>query len=97
MLVGRRAERTRVNELVDGLPNGSSSALVLVGEPGVGKTPLLEYARERAEFDARAETLRSGAPPFTCGNGHAATTGKDGRYRHFSSSGGSPPMRTGAS
>jgi DNA-binding CsgD family transcriptional regulator len=48
MLVGRRAERTRLDQLVEGLSDGDSAALVLVGEPGVGKTVLLDYARQRA-------------------------------------------------
>jgi DNA-binding CsgD family transcriptional regulator len=48
MLVGRRAERARLDRLVEGLPAGRSAALVLLGEPGVGKTMLLGHARAKA-------------------------------------------------
>jgi DNA-binding CsgD family transcriptional regulator len=48
MLVGRRAERARLDELIQELPKGGSGALVLTGEPGAGKTALLEHARKRA-------------------------------------------------
>jgi DNA-binding CsgD family transcriptional regulator len=48
MLVGRRAERTRLNEVLEGLPRGRSAALVVLGEPGVGKTALLDSARAAA-------------------------------------------------
>jgi DNA-binding CsgD family transcriptional regulator len=49
MLVGRTAERTRLEALVDGLRKGRSSALALVGEPGVGKTALLDDVRTRVD------------------------------------------------
>lgn len=47
-LRGRRSECKTLDELLDGLRAGESRALVMSGEPGVGKTALLEYARERA-------------------------------------------------
>ncbi len=48
MLVGRDAERARVGALLDDARASRSGALVLRGEAGVGKTALLEDARERA-------------------------------------------------
>ena len=43
-LVDRHAERKVLDELVLALSGGQSRALVLRGEPGIGKTALLEYA-----------------------------------------------------
>ncbi|MEU4550139.1 ATP-binding protein [Nonomuraea dietziae] len=42
MLHGRQAERTLVVKLLAGARAGVSGALVLRGEPGIGKTALLE-------------------------------------------------------
>src|SRR5437870_4473872 len=47
-LVGRRAECERLNRLLDGVRAGQSRVLVLRGEPGVGKTALMEYLVEQA-------------------------------------------------
>jgi hypothetical protein len=47
-LRGRRAECAALEWLVGGVRAGRSGALVLRGEPGVGKTALLEYASDRA-------------------------------------------------
>jgi DNA-binding CsgD family transcriptional regulator len=44
MLRGRRDECVVLDRLLDGARAGRSSALVLEGEPGVGKTALLDYA-----------------------------------------------------
>ena len=48
MLVGRREQRARIDLLLDQATAGHGGALALRGEPGIGKTALLEYARERA-------------------------------------------------
>src|SRR5262249_25997416 len=48
VLPGRAAECLRLDALLAAARNGSSSALVLRGEPGIGKTALLGYAREQA-------------------------------------------------
>ena len=48
MLYGREVERARVGALVDAARASRSGALIFRGEPGVGKTALLEDARERA-------------------------------------------------
>src|SRR5262249_19204616 len=42
-LIGRDAERGLLHRLVDDVGAGQSRALVVHGEPGVGKTALLEY------------------------------------------------------
>ena len=47
-LVGRDVEAARVDAIIEGLPAGGA-ALVVSGEPGVGKSALLHYARARAD------------------------------------------------
>jgi DNA-binding CsgD family transcriptional regulator len=47
-LTGRRRECDVLDQLIDAVRAGKSRALVVVGEPGVGKTALLEYAAGRA-------------------------------------------------
>lgn len=49
MLHGRAPETTAIDELLAAAFDGRSGALVLRGEPGIGKTALLEYASARAE------------------------------------------------
>jgi DNA-binding CsgD family transcriptional regulator len=48
LLLGRSAECTRLEQLVAAAREGRSQVLVLRGEPGVGKTALLEYLRDFA-------------------------------------------------
>jgi DNA-binding CsgD family transcriptional regulator len=48
MLYGRDPERARVAELLDGARSSRSAVLVISGEPGVGKSALLEDARDQA-------------------------------------------------
>jgi DNA-binding CsgD family transcriptional regulator len=48
VLVGREAERARVEALLEAGRRGRTGTLVVVGEPGIGKTALLSDARERA-------------------------------------------------
>jgi len=48
LLAGRRSERDVLDRLIDAVGAGESRALVLDGEPGVGKTALLEYVVEQA-------------------------------------------------
>jgi hypothetical protein len=45
-LTGRDTERRVLDRLVEAVRAGESQALVVHGEPGVGKTALLEYLRE---------------------------------------------------
>src|SRR6266700_2292400 len=47
-LAGRRSEREVLDHLIEAVGAGESRALVLRGEPGVGKTALLEYLVEQA-------------------------------------------------
>ena len=48
MLYGRDQERARIGALLEGARASRSGVLVLRGEPGIGKTALLEDARDRA-------------------------------------------------
>ena len=47
-LTDRRSERDALDRLVDAVRGGQSRALVVRGEPGVGKTVLLDYLAGRA-------------------------------------------------
>lgn len=46
-MLGRRAERTRLDEILDLIRNGHSAALVLEGGAGLGKTTLLNHLVEQ--------------------------------------------------
>jgi len=48
VLLGRRAECARLDGLIDYAQAENSAVLVIRGEPGVGKSALLQYASERA-------------------------------------------------
>jgi DNA-binding CsgD family transcriptional regulator len=48
LLVGRDRERARIDALLEGARAGESGALIVRGEPGIGKTALLDYAAARA-------------------------------------------------
>lgn len=47
-ILGRRRERERIDQLLSSVREGRGGALALTGEPGIGKTVLLQYAQERA-------------------------------------------------
>ena len=47
-LTGRRSERDVLDQLADAVRAGESRALVVVGEPGTGKTALLDYLAAQA-------------------------------------------------
>jgi class 3 adenylate cyclase/DNA-binding CsgD family transcriptional regulator/lipopolysaccharide biosynthesis regulator YciM len=47
-LVGREAEHRRIDQLLQQAVAGSSGVLVLRGDPGIGKTTLLDYAASHA-------------------------------------------------
>jgi hypothetical protein len=46
-LIGREAESRVIDKLIDGLGHGSGAALIVRGEAGIGKSALLERARQR--------------------------------------------------
>ncbi|MEU7901247.1 LuxR family transcriptional regulator [Actinoplanes sp. NPDC049118] len=48
MMLGRTAERALIDALLTGARAGRSDALVITGEPGIGKTTLIGYAIENA-------------------------------------------------
>src|SRR3989441_6238249 len=48
-LVGRRRERAALDRLLETARGGHAGVLVVHGEPGVGKTALLEYALEAGQ------------------------------------------------
>src|SRR5882724_5899241 len=48
MLLAREPERQALEQLLSGARNGRSGVLALVGEPGIGKTSLLDLAVELA-------------------------------------------------
>jgi AAA ATPase domain len=47
-LTDRRSERGQLDRLIETVRAGQSQALVVRGEPGVGKTVLLDYLARRA-------------------------------------------------
>jgi DNA-binding CsgD family transcriptional regulator len=49
MLLGREQERLALDRLLAEARDGRSGVLALVGEPGIGKTSLLDYAANRAQ------------------------------------------------
>src|ERR1700726_3902069 len=48
-LVGRKRERAALDRLLDTARDGHGAVLVVLGDPGVGKTALLEYAVEAGQ------------------------------------------------
>jgi DNA-binding CsgD family transcriptional regulator len=49
MLLGREQERGEIHDALSTARSGASATLALVGEPGIGKTALLDYAAQQAE------------------------------------------------
>ena len=52
MLYGRAVEQSVIDELLAGARSGRSGVLVIRGDPGIGKTALLDYAARRADVAA---------------------------------------------
>ena len=48
MLVGRSSESARIDGLLTAVRGGTGRALVVLGEPGIGKSALLQYAERQA-------------------------------------------------
>jgi DNA-binding CsgD family transcriptional regulator len=55
-LVGRSREQLAINEVLQAARDGTGSVLVLLGDPGVGKTALLDDAAEKADDFQLART-----------------------------------------
>ena len=51
MLAGRETEQRQIDQLLQRATAGSSGVLVLRGDPGIGKTALIDYAASRAGPD----------------------------------------------
>src|SRR5581483_6251843 len=58
MLLGRERERQEIDAALAAARSGTSATLVLVGEPGIGKSALLEYATTAA-LAAGMQVLRA--------------------------------------
>src|SRR6266542_2482424 len=61
VLCGRDTEISRITRLLEEARHGRSGVLILYGEAGIGKTALLDHARESAA-DLRALTVRGPEP-----------------------------------
>jgi len=61
MLVGRSAESARIDGLLNGVRGGTGGALMLLGEPGIGKSALLQYG-SRPRCREAAMTVQPLAP-----------------------------------
>ncbi|MGK4581847.1 LuxR C-terminal-related transcriptional regulator [Kitasatospora sp. HPMI-4] len=82
MLFGRAEEQAAVDRLLDGARTGRSGTLVLRGEPGIGKSALLDYAeraaleRPRPEPGAGAEGAVAASSPSPPADGEFAAGGR---------------------
>ena len=69
-LFGRRAETAALDRLLDRAADGAGGGLVMWGEPGIGKTALLEHAVEAAPTpsccDAGAAGWKRGSRSRRC-------------------------------
>ncbi|MFI7109705.1 ATP-binding protein [Nonomuraea sp. NPDC050227] len=70
-LVGRAAEIRRLEELIAGIGDQAGSALLLAGDPGVGKTALLNHAAAHAD-EAGGRVLRAAGSQFEVEISYAA-------------------------
>ena len=59
MLLGREQERLAIENALVGTRSGGSTVIALVGEPGIGKTALLDHAAERAAGTTGMRLLRA--------------------------------------
>ncbi|WP_147138982.1 AAA family ATPase, partial [Nocardia ninae] len=65
MLQGREAEQNQIDRLLTAARDGRSAALVVRGEPGIGKTALLNYAAAQGLPTVRSAGIESEAElPF---------------------------------
>ena len=49
VLYGRAVEQSVIDDLLAGASTGRSGVLVIRGDPGIGRTALLDYAARRAD------------------------------------------------
>jgi DNA-binding CsgD family transcriptional regulator len=49
MLLGRDAEAAQIDDLLEGIRAGGSGTLVILGEPGIGKSALLDHAASQSQ------------------------------------------------
>ena len=66
--IGREVEAARLAQLIDDTVAGAKRAVILLGAPGIGKTTLLRWARDRADAgDCISSSVRipsaAGLPP----------------------------------
>src|SRR6266487_2367075 len=105
-LTGRRAECGVLDRLVEAVQAGESRALVAVGEPGVGKTVLLEYLARRAsgcqvarasgvqsEMELAFAGLHQLCAPMIDRAGHLPAPQRDALRIAFGQAAGPPPDR----
>ena len=59
MLLGREQERLAIENALAGARSGGSTVIALVGEPGIGKTALLDDAAQRAAEISGMQLLRA--------------------------------------
>ena len=105
-LTDRRIERAALDRLVEAVRGGQSRALVLRGDPGVGKTALLDYLARRASgcHVARVSGVQSemelafaglhqlGAPMLSRAE-HLPAPQRDALRTAFGQAAGPPPDR----
>ena len=65
MLLGREPETTRLDELISEASGGRGGALVIEGEPGVGKTALWKM-RRGVHHSSLCSGLRACNPSWRC-------------------------------
>ena len=105
-LHGRRGEREMLDRLVTDVRAGQSRVLVLRGEPGTGKTALLDYLAQRAagcrvarvtgvepETEMAFAGLHQLCAPFLGRLGHLPDPQRDALRTAFSMQGGNVPDR----
>jgi AAA ATPase domain len=61
MLIGRPSESARIDGLLSGIRRGAGGALLLIGDPGIGKSALLQYAEQQAVDLTRLSVLGAAA------------------------------------
>jgi len=105
-LVDRRAECARLDQLVADARNGASAAIVVRGEPGAGKTSLLDYlllhatgcrvvraAGVESEMELPFAALHQLCSPFLNGVSRLAAPQRDALATAFGLRSASPPDR----